>query len=93
MRLRVAALLLLSAAYHQQVLAQVIADAPKDPVTDTLRDPTPDIYPSTNWLPDPYKNECFDKGIDWETAISYCKAQDNNPCATYACPTKEPTND
>ena len=34
-------------------------------------------------------NECFDKGIDWETALTYCKNNQNSPCATYACPTKQ----
>ena len=34
-------------------------------------------------------NECFDKGIDWETAVNYCKNNNNNPCATVACPTKQ----
>ena len=34
-------------------------------------------------------NECFDKDIDWATAVDYCKSHDNNPCATYACPTKD----
>ena len=33
-------------------------------------------------------NECFDKDIDWATAIDYCKSHNNNPCASYACPTK-----
>ncbi len=31
-------------------------------------------------------NECFDKGLTWEEAIAYCKANNNNPCASYACP-------
>ncbi len=31
-------------------------------------------------------NECFGKDIDWQTAINYCKANDNNACATYTCP-------
>lgn len=34
-------------------------------------------------------NECFDKDIDWETAVNYCKTNNNNPCANYACPTGE----
>ena len=55
MRLRVVAFLLFSTAFHQQVLAQDITDARKEPVTYTLPDPTPDIYPSTTWLPVPYK--------------------------------------
>ena len=35
-------------------------------------------------------NECFGKDLDWATAINYCKSNDNNPCASYACPTKSP---
>ena len=31
-------------------------------------------------------NECFGKEIDWATAVNYCKNNNNNPCATYACP-------
>ena len=34
-------------------------------------------------------NECFDKGIDWATAVAYCRSHNNNPCATYQCPTKD----
>ena len=34
-------------------------------------------------------NECFDKEIDWATAVDYCKSHNNKPCATYACPTKD----
>ena len=34
-------------------------------------------------------NECFDKDIDWATAVDYCKSHDNKPCATYQCPTKD----
>ena len=37
-------------------------------------------------------NECFDKDIDWNTAIDYCKSNDNNPCASYACPSKASLN-
>ena len=33
-------------------------------------------------------NECFGKSIDFEMAANYCKAHDNDPCATYACPTE-----
>ena len=33
-------------------------------------------------------NECFGKDIEWATAISYCKEHGNNPCATFACPSK-----
>lgn len=32
-------------------------------------------------------NECFGKDISWATAVKYCEAHDNNPCATSACPT------
>ena len=31
-------------------------------------------------------NECFGKDLTWEAAIAYCKANNNNPCASYACP-------
>ena len=37
-------------------------------------------------------NECFGKNIDFETAANYCKSHDNNPCATYACPTENATD-
>lgn len=31
-------------------------------------------------------NECFDSGIEWDTAINFCKGHNNDPCATYECP-------
>jgi len=34
-------------------------------------------------------NECFEKDIDWNTAVNYCRSNQNNPCASYACPTRE----
>ncbi len=37
-------------------------------------------------------NECFDKNIDWQTAVDYCRNNGNNPCATYACPTQATRN-
>ena len=33
-------------------------------------------------------NECFGKNIDWDTAVDYCKIHNNDPCATYECPSK-----
>ena len=32
-------------------------------------------------------NECFASNIDWQTATDYCKNNNNDPCADYACPT------
>ena len=32
-------------------------------------------------------NECFDKGLTWDEALSYCGKNNNNPCTSYACPT------
>ncbi len=34
-------------------------------------------------------NECFGMDIDWATAVNYCKSHDNNPCASYQCPTND----
>ncbi len=31
-------------------------------------------------------NECFGKDLSWDKALSYCKSNNNNACATYACP-------
>lgn len=36
-------------------------------------------------------NECFGKNIDFETAVNYCKSNNNDPCATFACPTESPS--
>ena len=35
-------------------------------------------------------NECFGHHIEFTAAESYCKDHDNDPCATFACPTGSP---
>ena len=32
-------------------------------------------------------NECFEQGLTWDEALNYCEKNNNEPCASYACPT------